>query len=77
MSNHKMEYRWHNPKRFDRLNYESKGENNERIRSWGALPGFHHFGGKKVCWSSEMGTTKNDKRVNYSHRPTHTKQKVG
>ncbi len=36
-------------------NYESKGEDSGRKRSWGTLPDPQHFGGKKVCWSSEMG----------------------
>jgi hypothetical protein len=29
--------------------------NNERRRSWGALPGLQHFEGRRVCWSSGMG----------------------
>jgi hypothetical protein len=49
------------PKLLYKLNYESKCENNERIRSWGTLPGSHHFGGRGACWSSEMGTKKSDK----------------
>jgi len=28
------------------------------------------LGGRGVCWSSEMGTRTNDKRVNYSHNQT-------
>jgi hypothetical protein len=34
-------------------------------------------GGIGVCWSFEMGTRMNDKRVNYSHGPTQTKQQIG
>ncbi len=30
-----------------------------------------------VCWNSGMGTRTNDKWVNYSHKPTQTKQQVG
>jgi hypothetical protein len=47
---------------------DPKGENNGRIRSWGTLLGSQHFGGKRVCWSSGMGTRKSDKQVNYSHK---------
>jgi hypothetical protein len=36
-------------------------ENNERVRSWGTLLGLQQFGGKGACWSSRMGTMKNDK----------------
>ncbi len=46
---------WRTPKFLDRFNYESKGENNERKKSWGALSSSHHFGGRGACWSSEMG----------------------
>ncbi len=30
---------WRTPKLLDRFNFEPKGENNERIRSWGMLLG--------------------------------------
>jgi hypothetical protein len=30
---------WYTPKLLDRLNYESKCENNKRIRSWDMFPG--------------------------------------
>jgi hypothetical protein len=30
---------WRTPKLFDGFNYESKGEENEMKRSWGAVPG--------------------------------------
>jgi hypothetical protein len=43
----------------------------------GYIPLFTTFWGKRSCWSSEMGTTKSDKQVNYSHRPTQIKQRVG
>jgi hypothetical protein len=55
------------PKLLDRHNYESKGENNERIMNWAMLLGSQHFKGRKVYWSSRMGTRMNDKWVNYSH----------
>jgi hypothetical protein len=42
-------------KKFDRLNYESKGENYGMIRNWGMLLGLQHFGGGRVCWSFGMG----------------------
>jgi hypothetical protein len=35
------------------------------------------LGVKGVCWSFRMGIKTNDKQVNYSHRPTQTKQQVG
>jgi len=43
------------PKLLDGLNYESKGENSERKRSWGVLPDSQHFEGKRACWSFRMG----------------------
>ncbi len=43
------------PKLLDGLNYESKGEDNERKRSWGVPLGWQHFGGRRACWSSKMG----------------------
>ncbi len=54
-----------------------KGENNGRTRSWGTLLDSQHFGGRRACWSSGMGTRKSDKQVNYSHRLAQTKQQVG
>jgi hypothetical protein len=51
-----------------------KCENNERIRNWGKLPGSQHFGVEGVWWNSMMGTKKSDKQINYSQRPTQTKQ---
>jgi hypothetical protein len=65
------------PKLLDGFNRESKGENNKRRGSWGTLLGSHHFGGKKACWNSKMGTRMSDKQINYSHGPTQTKQQVG
>jgi hypothetical protein len=41
---------------------------------------FHNsqqFGGKKARWNFGMETRMSDKRVNYSHEPTQTKQQVG
>jgi hypothetical protein len=46
---------WRTPKLLDGLNCKSKGEDNGRRRSWGALFGSQHFRGRKVCWSSRMG----------------------
>jgi hypothetical protein len=46
---------WCTPKLLDGLNYESKGENNGRKRSWDALPSSRHFGRRGACWSSGMG----------------------
>jgi hypothetical protein len=43
------------PKLLDGLNYESKGENIKRKRSWNTLPGLQHFKGRRACWVSEMG----------------------
>jgi hypothetical protein len=68
---------WHNPKLFDKLNCESKGENNGRIRSWGTFSDLQHFGGRGACWGFGMGTRVNDKWVNYSQRFAQTKQQVG
>ncbi len=36
------------PKFLDRLICKSKGENNERIRNWGTLPGSQLFGCKET-----------------------------
>jgi hypothetical protein len=44
------------PKLLDGFNYESKGEDNRRRRSYVVLPGLQHFQGKRACWSSKMGT---------------------
>jgi hypothetical protein len=38
-----------------------KGENNERIRSWGMFPNLQHFGGRRVCYSFKMRTKNNNK----------------
>ncbi len=51
----KSDFKWCTPKLLDGLNWESKGEDNGKRRSWGALPSLQHFGGRRVCWSSEMG----------------------
>jgi len=37
------------PKLLDGLNYEFKGEDNKRRRSWGMFLGSQHFGGKGAC----------------------------
>ncbi len=65
------------PNLLDRLNCKSKGENNRRIMSCSMLLSSQHFEGRRSCQSSKMGTKTSDKWVNYSHRPTQTKQKVG
>jgi len=67
---------WHTPKLIDRLNYESKGENNGRIKSWNTFPSSQHFGGRGPCWSSRMQIRMSDKWVNYSHGHAQTKQQV-
>jgi len=38
------------------------------------FPNSQHFEGKGACWSFVMRIRKSDKRVNYSHEPTQTKQ---
>ncbi len=65
-----------NTRKLDKLNFESKGENNGRKRSWGTFPNLQHFGGRGACWSSKMGIRMNDKQINYSHGHTQTKQQV-
>jgi hypothetical protein len=52
---------WCIPKLFDRLNCESKCENDGRIRSWGMFLGSQHFGGRGAWWNFEMGTRTSDK----------------
>ncbi len=69
--------RWHTPKLLDGFNYESKCENNGRIKSEGTSLGSQHFGCRKACWSSRMGTKTSDKSVNYSHGLAQIKQQVG
>jgi len=46
---------WRTPKLLDGLNCESKGEDNEKRKIWGSLPGSQHFEGRKVCLSFGMG----------------------
>jgi hypothetical protein len=58
---------WCTPKLFDGLSCESKSENNRRRRSWDALLGLQHFGGRKACQSSEMGIKKINKHLGGSH----------
>jgi len=67
---------WRTPKLLGRLDFESKDENIEKMKSWGTLFDSQHFKGRKACWSFGMKTRTNDKRVNYSHRPPQTKQQV-
>ncbi len=43
------------PKLLDGLNCESKGEDNGRKKSLDALFDSQHFGGRRACWSFEMG----------------------
>jgi hypothetical protein len=56
------------------LTANPKGENNEKIRSWGTLPSSWHFGGRGACWSFEVGTRNNENKINHSHGPAQTKQ---
>ncbi len=69
--------KWRTPKLLDRLNWESKNENNGRKMSWGTFFISQHFKGRGACWSSRMGSRMSDNWVNYSHRSTQTKQWVG
>ncbi len=52
------------------------GENSPKIKSWSMFPNLQHFGGRGACWSFGMGIKKSDKKINYSHGPTQTKQQV-
>ncbi len=36
-------------------NCESKSEDIEKRKSWGAFPDSHHFGGRGACWNFRMG----------------------
>jgi hypothetical protein len=45
--------------------------------SGNTFPKLQHFGGKKACWSFGMGIRTSDKWVNYSHKPTQTRQQIG
>jgi hypothetical protein len=62
------------PKLNDELNCKSKYEINGKRKNWGTLLSSEHFGGRKACGGSEMGTRKIDKQVNYSHRLAQAKQ---
>jgi hypothetical protein len=53
-----------------------KGEH-QKDMELGYTPWFTALGGRGVCWSSEMGIKKSDKQINYSHKPTQTKQAIG
>jgi hypothetical protein len=44
-----LDLRWRTPKLLNGLNYESKGENNERIMNWGTFHGSHQFGDREAC----------------------------
>jgi hypothetical protein len=46
-------------------------------KEWGTFPSLQHFGGRGACWNTRMGIRIDDKRVNYSHELTKTKQQVG
>ncbi len=64
---------WCTTKLLDGLNYESKGEDNGRKKSWGALLSSQHFGGRGACWSFEMGLvglTSNSITHADMHKPT-------
>jgi hypothetical protein len=43
------------PKLLDRLKCKSKGENNERIKSWGTLFGSQHFKGEGCARAPKWG----------------------
>jgi hypothetical protein len=58
-------------------NFESKDEDSEKGKNWGALLGLQHFKGRGARWSSGMRIRKINKQVNYSHGPAQTKQQVG
>jgi len=58
---------WRTLKFLDGLNYESKGENIIRRKSWGVFPSSQHFEDKGVFWSFGIKTSKIDKQINYSH----------
>jgi hypothetical protein len=47
LSNDKVN--WRTPKLFDKLNCNSKCENNGRMKSSGMLFGSQHFGGRGAC----------------------------
>ncbi len=57
--------------------FESKGWKQHKDKELGHVIWFVTLWGKGVCWSFGMGTRKNDKEVNYSHRPAQTKNQVG
>jgi hypothetical protein len=68
---YKMLYeKWCTPKLLNRLNCESKGENNGRKRSWVRSLAYNTLTVKKACWNSEMGIRTSEKWVNYPHGPT-------
>jgi hypothetical protein len=61
---------WCTPKLFDGFNCESKGDDNKRRKTLGALLDSQHFENKGACWSSGMGIRKIDKQINYLHIST-------
>jgi len=60
---------WCTPKFLDGFNYESKGEDIKRRRSWGVLPSSQHFEGKRGVLELQDGTRQIDKQFTYSHEP--------
>jgi hypothetical protein len=51
-------------------NFESKGEDSGKRRSWGTFPDSQHFEGRGACWSSGMATRKIDKQ-SITHKDLH------
>ncbi len=58
---------WCTPKLFERFKCKSENENNGR-KNQGMFLNLQHFTIRGACWSSEMGTKKSHKRVNYLYR---------
>ncbi len=48
----------------------------QKEKATGTLRNSQHFGGKRACWSSKMGTKNINKQLNYSHKLAQTKQQV-
>ncbi len=62
------------PKFLNGLNRESKGEDNEKKRSWGALSTSQHLGVEGRVGVPDWDYRTSNKRVNYSHWLAQTKQ---
>jgi hypothetical protein len=46
------------------------GENNRRVQSWAHSLIQQHFGDRRACWSSEMGTRKSEKHQSFTRTCT-------